>query len=153
MNTSQLLITILGALVNVAVVLGLAYYVVRANHYPRLGRWGRVLFLLPVFVLLLSLGIKWIWADFTPARFWFETAMRFMMLGMFLIMVGLMLTFVDNAIAFMQYFHQQHNAKNLDRIPVRWLFQYPERIRRIYQYGFALGSIPILYGIFFAMKF
>lgn len=153
MNTSQLLITILGALVNGAVVLGLAYYVVRANHYPRLGRWGRVLFLWPVFLLLLQLGIKWVGADFAPTRFLMDNAMRFMMLGMCLIMVGLMLTFVDKGIAFMQHFHQQHNAKNLDRIPVRWLFQYPERIRRIYQYGFALGSIPVLYGIFFAMKF
>lgn len=153
MGQPNLLFAIAGALLNVAVVCLLSYCVIRANAYPKLGRWGLLMFAGSILCFILLFGTKWLWPDFGLARFWLEMPLRFMVLGMCLIMIGLMLTFVDQGIAFMQTFHERYNQKNLNRAPVKWLFQHPHRIRSIYRYGCLIGSIPAVYAIFFEMTF
>jgi hypothetical protein len=48
MSQSNLLFAIAGALLNAAVVCLLSYYVIRANAYPKLGRWGFLMFVGPI---------------------------------------------------------------------------------------------------------
>ena len=40
---------------------------------------------------------------------------------------------------------------NLQRWPLRWLEQYPQRIKAVYRYPFLLGGIYMLWAVWFRM--
>ena len=152
-NFSHLMMASLSAFFNVAIVMALGIYTLRARRYPRLAFSGLMVFAASVGLIVFLFGLNWFWSRRYLVRSVVEFFLYTMVMGMWLIMLAWVLTMVDKGIVMMQNFHQNHNAQNLHRAPVRWVMQHPQRIQKVYQWAFALGSIPILYGIFFGMKF
>ncbi|MET3732199.1 hypothetical protein [Moheibacter stercoris] len=59
------------------------------------------------------------------------------------------LLFVDNMIDYLINFHKTYNTDNINKNPIKFLVENQIKIKKGYRIFFALGSMVMLYGVWF----